>query len=76
MTRAEAARAARAQGYNDSDASWLTRTAPQAERTRKELTHVELTFHAGRLVALREGTYNPVTRRIDYRTIDLCASAR
>ena len=68
MTKDEVTRLARAHGYDPSDPHWLTRAAKDKERTL-----VDLTFHDGRLVAVREGTYDPRTKRVVYRTVDLCA---
>ncbi len=71
MTRAEVTRLAHEHGYNSSDPGWLARSSTSA---KKELTLLDLTFRSGRLVAYREGTYGPRTKRVVYRTVDLCAS--
>ena len=71
MTRDEVSRLAHEKGYNPSDASWLTRSA--ATKKSEELTLVDLTFRQGKLVAVRQGRYDPRTNRVAYRTIDLCA---
>lgn len=73
MTRADVTRLAKQRGYDRSDAQWLSRSASGA-RARKELMLVDLTFRAGRLVAIRENTYDPRTKRTESRTIDLCAN--
>ncbi|HEX9163792.1 MAG TPA: hypothetical protein VF980_18935 [Thermoanaerobaculia bacterium] len=70
MTRGEVSRLARERGYSNSDASWLTRSASKDTAKSKEL--IDLTFRDGRLVAVRQGTYDPRTRRIDYQTRALC----
>jgi hypothetical protein len=69
MTREDVTRLARVHGYNSSDASWLTRSAG---KTSKQLTHVDLTFRQAGLVAVRQGTYDPRTKQVAYRTIELC----
>jgi hypothetical protein len=74
MTRAEVRRLAREHGYNNSDKSWLTRSATQSMKS-KELSFVDLTFRGDRLVALREGKYDPGTKGVDYRNVDLCKPA-
>ena len=76
MTRAELQRLAREHGYNDSDKGWLTRSATNQSRKSNELSLVDLTFRSGHLVAYREGTYVPRTRRVQYRNVELCGTAR
>jgi hypothetical protein len=71
MTHADVRRLAHEHGYNSSDQSWLTRSAAQSVKS-KELNLVDLTFRGDRLVALREGKYDPRTKRVDYRNVDLC----
>ena len=73
MTRAAVTRLARARGYNDSDKSWLERTASSESKNSKELMLVDLTFRGDRLVAFREGKYEPRTKRVEYRNVDLCS---
>ena len=70
MTREQVTQLAREKGYKGSDPSWLARSA--ASGNRKDLSLVDLTFHDSRLVALREERYDPRSRKIVYRTIDLC----
>jgi hypothetical protein len=70
MTRAEAAQAARKYRYERSERSWLERSA--AAGTSNELSLADLTFRGDRLVALRMGTYDPLTRQVRYRDVDLC----
>ncbi len=70
MTKDDVTRLAHETGYNPSDASWLTRSA--AVKKSEELTLVDLTFHAGKLVAVRQGTYDPRTKTVVYRTKELC----
>lgn len=72
MTRAEVRRLAREHDYNSSDASWLTRSSTDRSTSSKELSLIDLTFRGDRLVALREGTYDPRTKRVEYRNVDLC----
>lgn len=72
MTRAEVTRLANELGYNPSDAGWLTRSAAERASRTKELTLLDLTFRNGRLVAFRQGTYDPRTKTIVYRTKELC----
>lgn len=72
MTREQVTQLARVKGYKGSDPSWLARSAASPSGNRKDLSLVDLTFHDSRLVALREGRYDPRARRIVYRTIDLC----
>jgi hypothetical protein len=74
MTRGEVTRLARAHGYNDSDQSWLARTASSESKKSKELMLVDLTFRGDRLVAFREGKYEPRTKRVEYRNVDLCSA--
>jgi hypothetical protein len=76
MTRAEVTRLAHERGYDNSDPSWLSRSLAGRSATSKELRLVDLRFHAGRLVGLRAGTYDPHTKRISYRNIELCAAGR
>ncbi len=73
MTRAEVARMAHEHGYGDSDQSWLTRSVASQSKTSKELSLVDLRFHADRLAGLRVGTYDPRTKRVSYRDVDLCS---
>jgi hypothetical protein len=73
MTRAEVTRLARARGYNDSDKSWLARSASSKSKKSKELMLVDLTFRGDRLVAFREGKYEPRMKRVEYRNVDLCS---
>ena len=68
MTREEVTRLARKLGYDPSDAGWMSRSTSK----QKELTLLDLTFRDGRLVALREGHYDPRTKRTEHRTVDLC----
>jgi hypothetical protein len=70
MTPAEVTRLARDDGYNGSDRSWLTRK--MSSMKSKELSLVDLTFRGGRLVGFKEGRYVPGTRRIEYRSVNLC----
>jgi hypothetical protein len=75
MTRAEVRWLSHARGYNSSDQSWLTRSATNESMKSKELSFVDLTFRGDRLVALREGKYDPHTKRVEYRNVDLCNAA-
>jgi hypothetical protein len=72
MTRVEVSRLAREHGYNNSDQSWLTRSAGDKSMKSKELSFLDLTFRRDRLVAYREGEYAPGTKRAEYRNVDLC----
>jgi hypothetical protein len=72
MTRVEVTRLAREHGYDSSDQSWLTRSATRQSMKSKELSLVDLSFRGDRLVALREGAYDPRTKRVEYRNVDLC----
>jgi|SRR5579872_4546789 len=72
MTRAEVTQIARKAGYDTSDPAWLSRA--MSTKKSEELTLVDLTFRNGGLVALRQGIYDPRTKRVTYRTTDLCAS--
>lgn len=72
MTPAEVSRLATRRGYNSSDPSWLTRSAKRKPETEKEL--LDFTFRDGGLAAVRVGTYDPRSRRVTYRTVDLCGS--
>lgn len=72
MTRDEVTQLARQRGYNSSDAGWLARSTPSAEKKSKELILLDFTFRDGRLVAVKRGTYDPRTKQVAYRTIDLC----
>jgi hypothetical protein len=72
MTRAEVTRMAREHGYDGSDKSWLTRSATNQSKKAKELSLVDLRFRGDRLVALSEGKYDPRTKRVEYRNVDLC----
>jgi hypothetical protein len=74
MTRSDVTRVARERGYNASDQSWLARSAADSSRKTKELSLVDLRFRGGRLVGLREGRYDPRTKRIEYHDVDLCAA--
>jgi len=74
MTRDEVSRLAREHGYDNSDASWLTRSVPA--KKSKELTLLDFTFRQGKLIAVRQGTYDPRTKQVVYRTTDLCDRAR
>jgi len=74
MTRAEVKRLAHQYGYDRSDESWLTRSVTKQSMKSKQLSHVDLRFHGDRLVGLREGRYDPGTKHVVYRDIDLCAS--
>ena len=76
MTKDEVASAARNHGYNKSFPSWLTRSAADPKARSKELELADLTFRNGRLVAVRQGSYNPHTKKITYRTINLCEASR
>jgi hypothetical protein len=76
MTRAEVTRLAREHGYNGSDESWLERAATRDSAKSKELSLVDLTFRGDRLVALREGKYDPRTKRVEHRSVDLCGHGR
>ncbi|MGZ4778351.1 MAG: hypothetical protein ACXV5L_04095 [Thermoanaerobaculia bacterium] len=76
MTRDDVTRIARQHGYNDSDASWLARATKNESQKSKELLLVDLTFRNGHLVAFRQGSYDPRSRRVAYRTIDLCSADR
>jgi hypothetical protein len=71
MTQSEVSRLARNDGYDNSDQSWLSRAV--AKKRPKELTLLDLTFHAGRLVAVRLGSYDPRTKQVTYRSINLCS---
>ena len=75
MTPTEVTRLARDRGYDPSDRSWLTRSEKDASKRSKELSLVDLRFRAGRLVGLREGRYDPRTKRVVYRDVDLCGPA-
>lgn len=72
MTRDEVAQAAKEHGYNRSFQSWLTRSASDPSAKSKELELADLTFRNGHLVAVRQSTYDPRTKKISYRTINLC----
>ncbi len=72
MTREQVTQLAREKGYKGSDPSWLARSAASPSGNRKDLSMVDLTFRDSRLVALREEHYDPRSRRVVYRTIDLC----
>lgn len=72
MTREEVTALAHRLGYGDADAKWLTRESRQPSKNAKELELLDLTFHEGRLVAYRQGKYDPATRRTAYRTVTLC----
>ncbi|HKB78961.1 MAG TPA: hypothetical protein VKH35_04530 [Thermoanaerobaculia bacterium] len=72
MDRAEVARIAAREGYDSSDAGWMQRSTANERLQSKELMLVDLTFREGKLTAVREGTYDPRTKRITYRSIDLC----
>jgi len=76
MTRDEVARAAKEHGYDKSFQSWLTRTASDPASKSKELELADLTFRNGRLVAVRQGTYDPRSKKISYRTINLCEKSK
>ncbi len=75
MTRAEVRRLAHERGYGNSDQSWLTRSVASQSKTSKELSLVDLRFHGDVLVGLRVGTYDPRTKRVSYRDVDLCSTA-
>jgi hypothetical protein len=70
---------AREHGYGSADQSWLTRSvagqSAAQSRPSNELSLADLSFHSGRLVALRVGTYDPRTKRVSYRRINLCGHA-
>ena len=68
MTRDDVTRLARAHGYDPSDPNWLTRAATHD----KERILIDLTFRNGRLIAVREKTYDPRTKKVVERTIELC----
>ena len=72
MNRDEVTQLAREKGYDPSDATWLRRSA--AAKKSKELTLVDLTFREGKLVAVRQGTYDPRTKQVVYTTRDLCGA--
>ena len=72
MTRAEVTRMAHEHGYDGSDKSWLTRSATNQSMKSKELSLVDLRFRGDQLVALSEGKYDPRTKRVEYRNVDLC----
>ncbi len=72
MTPAEVTRLAHDRGYDASDQSWLQRRSGQQRTKSKDLSLVDLSFRAGRLVGYREGTYSARTRRVEYRDVDLC----
>ena len=72
MTRADVARLAKQSGYNSSDASWLARSAGNPSTRSKPLSLIDLTFREGRLVAVREGAWDPRAKRVIYRTRNLC----
>lgn len=72
MTRDEVTRLAQHAGYDTSDPAWLSRA--MSKKKSKELTLVDLTFRSGGLVAVRTGVYDPRTKRVTYRTTDLCRS--
>lgn len=76
MSRAEVTQLAHEHGYGDSDRNWLTRMLSRQPEKSKALTLVDLTFRGGRLVAYREGTWNPRTKHVDYRTVDLCSGGQ
>ena len=76
MSRADVTRIARQHGYNPSDKSWMKRSTSRASSRSRQLTLVDLTFHDESLVAVREGTYDPRTKRTTYRTIDLCSRSK
>lgn len=75
MTRAEVTRLAHERGYGNSDRSWLTRSVASQSKTSKELSLVDLRFHGDLLVGLKAGTYDPRTKRVSYRDVDLCNGA-
>lgn len=75
MTRAEVTRLAHEHGFGNSDQSWLTRSVASQSKKSKDLSLVDLRFHGDRLVGLRLGTYDPRTKRISYRDVDLCNGA-
>jgi hypothetical protein len=72
MTREEVTRVAHQHGYDGSDKSWLARSATTASMKSKELSLVDLRFRGGRLTGLREGRYEPRTKRVEYHDLDLC----
>ena len=72
MTRAEITRLAHEHGYDGSDKSWLARSAITESMKSKELSLVDLRFRGGRLVGLREGRYEPGTKRVEYHNLELC----
>jgi hypothetical protein len=61
-------------GYDRTDKSWLARSVTRSKKSA-ELSFVDLTFRDDRLVALREGKYDPRTKRVEYRNVDLCNPA-
>lgn len=72
MTRAEVTRLAHDHGYDGSDKSWLARSATNQAMRSRELSLVDLRFRGDHLVALNEGKYDPRTKRVEYRNVDLC----
>lgn len=68
MTRDEVRQLARESGYDNSDATWFARE----RRGSKQLSFVDLTFRADRLVAYRVDRYDPRTKRVERRSVDLC----
>jgi hypothetical protein len=74
MTRAEVRRMAHEHGYGSSDQSWLTRAVASQSKKSKDLSLVDLRFHGDRLVGLKVGTYDPRTKRVTYRDVDLCST--
>ena len=73
MTRDDVVKLAREKGYNGADAAWLSRSTAQPSKKREELSLIDLTFREGRLVAVREGKWDPRTQRVTYQLRDLCA---
>jgi hypothetical protein len=72
MTRADVTRLAQQNGYKASDSGWLSRSATAGATRSEELVMIDLTFREGRLVAVREGAYDPRKKRTEYRQVDLC----
>lgn len=71
MTRMEVGRLAGEYGFDRSDKSWLARSAGKAGNA-SELNLIDLTFRSGQLVAYEESRYDPRTKKMQSRTVDLC----
>ena len=71
MTREDVTRIAREKGYNPSDAQWLERSSKT--KRSAQLALVDLTFRDGKLVAVKQSTYNPNKKAIESTTRYLCS---